>query len=316
MFFPDRQLRYINHPELLAIFKPNQEGYLNLSGSENSFNARINEMSFRGSALENNREHLLILGDSFTFGWGVVEEKTFPALIQRNLDPRFQVVNGGVPGFGIWQVEANFRRVAPIVKPRLTIIVLWEGMFERRPLNAEEREKFIKDSSRLSQLKKISTFGTHIYRMIEKTIYKFKLDNYVPVLKFNTVRDNNKSSWFSADRSILERLLMEARASGSSVLFVLWPRLGFVEKDRDNNSALLEKEMEDFALFNNVPFISLREILTPIPKEQLIIPKDYHPTSLAHQVVAKRILLAIQEYHLLSSKIEMATPALVNDDRL
>lgn len=53
---------------------------------------------------------ILVLGDSLPFGWGVEEAETFPRLLERALAEgggrRFEVVNGGSPGWGLddeWQ---------------------------------------------------------------------------------------------------------------------------------------------------------------------------------------------------------------------
>jgi hypothetical protein len=44
------------------------------------------------------RVHLV--GDSQVFGWGLSDDETLPARLQRQLGPGVQVVNHGVPGFG------------------------------------------------------------------------------------------------------------------------------------------------------------------------------------------------------------------------
>ncbi len=67
--------------------------------------ARINPARLRGADPETpkRRTRVLCLGDSCTFGYapGVTDDATYPAVLARRLDPaRFEVINGGMPGFG------------------------------------------------------------------------------------------------------------------------------------------------------------------------------------------------------------------------
>lgn len=54
-----------------------------------------------------------ILGDSMTYGVGVENDQTYPAVTQRWLDAwapnRFEIINGGVPGFSIQHLEPYYR---------------------------------------------------------------------------------------------------------------------------------------------------------------------------------------------------------------
>lgn len=57
---------------------------------------------------------IALLGDSFTFGWGVEQHETFAQRLENNLNrisqgsPRFEVLNFGVPGYSTFQEIALF----------------------------------------------------------------------------------------------------------------------------------------------------------------------------------------------------------------
>lgn len=61
---------------------------------------RNNEVSLSKNS---NMTRILALGDSFTFGWGVDLEKTWPKILENNISKKKQieVINAGVPGAGI-----------------------------------------------------------------------------------------------------------------------------------------------------------------------------------------------------------------------
>lgn len=70
---------------------------------------------------------VLILGDSFTFGWGLEEEKTYVASLQRNLDrlgfkPRVQLLNGAVGGWGTADEVAYLQKYGDQVAPHALIV--------------------------------------------------------------------------------------------------------------------------------------------------------------------------------------------------
>ncbi len=62
-----------------------------------------------------NTVRLLALGDSTTFGWGVEQDETYPAQLERILQEKhpevvIQVLNGGVPGYTSFQGLHHFKR--------------------------------------------------------------------------------------------------------------------------------------------------------------------------------------------------------------
>ena len=64
-----------------------------------------NAHGFRGPDwdLSANRKNVVILGDSFAFGWGVQWEQTIGKILEKELqktDPAYQVINLAMPGMG------------------------------------------------------------------------------------------------------------------------------------------------------------------------------------------------------------------------
>ncbi|MCX7365092.1 MAG: GDSL-type esterase/lipase family protein [Alphaproteobacteria bacterium] len=64
--------------------------------------------------------HILAVGDSFTEGWEVNDDDSWPAYLERML--RTPVVNAGVGGYGTDQTISRAEQMLPIVKPHTLII--------------------------------------------------------------------------------------------------------------------------------------------------------------------------------------------------
>ena len=88
---------------------------------------RTNSLGLRGSQVrEDGSIRILTLGDSCTWGWGVREEQSYPAVLQRLLDERrgpsrYQVINAGLPGSTSYQGVLYLRERGLSLDPALVI---------------------------------------------------------------------------------------------------------------------------------------------------------------------------------------------------
>jgi lysophospholipase L1-like esterase len=89
-----------------------------------STRVRVSSRGFRqdGGALDPNKRHLLCLGDSVTFGWGVEESEAFCARIGRSLGDGWEHVNLGVPGYNTAQELRLFERRGLALRPELVLL--------------------------------------------------------------------------------------------------------------------------------------------------------------------------------------------------
>ena len=92
--------------------RPNIEDQFVAFDCEN--HVQQNHHGFRGTAYPFDRTtagRLLVLGDSYTWGYGVDEEQIFTTILQRQADPRLEVVNLGVSGYGTDQELLLYRKL-------------------------------------------------------------------------------------------------------------------------------------------------------------------------------------------------------------
>jgi GDSL-like lipase/acylhydrolase family protein len=91
---------------------------------------KINSFGFRDEEHERKKPNgtirVLCLGDSFTFGWGVKVEETFLKRLERTLQVRsgrpVEVINAGVPGWGLAQYDRYLKRDGLEYSPDIIVI--------------------------------------------------------------------------------------------------------------------------------------------------------------------------------------------------
>jgi hypothetical protein len=102
-----------------------------LRGRTGEYNVTVttNSQGWRSRELED-APRIMVLGDSFTYGFGVAQDETYPARTEALLRQRgypHQVVNMGVDGRGPDQYWADYRYGKGLVRPDLLIIGFFEG---------------------------------------------------------------------------------------------------------------------------------------------------------------------------------------------
>ncbi|MBP9864913.1 MAG: hypothetical protein KBC91_00775, partial [Candidatus Omnitrophica bacterium] len=73
---------------------------------------------------------ILALGDSFTFGFGVADDETFSRRLEET-QPSVEVLNTGVPGYGIDQVLMLYRTLGRKYHPDVVLVNVFPEMFWR-----------------------------------------------------------------------------------------------------------------------------------------------------------------------------------------
>ena len=128
-----------------------------------------NNLGLRGPDIgAKTRPRLLMLGNSCTFGWGVNDDQTFSAQLQRLLGNEYEIINGGVPGYSSYQGRLFFEDDLIKLQPDVVFIMFsWNDLWAAANGIPDKEQKFppqaiIDVQNCLSRL--------HTYRLLKKLL--------------------------------------------------------------------------------------------------------------------------------------------------
>ena len=87
-----------------------------------------NAMGMRSGKVDSSKEHILMVGDSVAFGLGVNNDETVSHYLEKEekvASLGYQVLNLGVPGYGIGQYYLNLKRHIDKLNPMLIVLILY-----------------------------------------------------------------------------------------------------------------------------------------------------------------------------------------------
>lgn len=87
------------------------------------FRMQTNRQGFRNtnSIYTKERQRILVLGDSFTYGLHLSNHDTWPAMLQTRNETR-EIINAGIPGYTITHELESFRDRSQFIAPDITIL--------------------------------------------------------------------------------------------------------------------------------------------------------------------------------------------------
>jgi hypothetical protein len=83
-----------------------------------------NSLGMRSGEVDFSKKHVLLVGDSVTFGLGVNNHETVSHYLTKE-NNKFQFLNLGVPGYGIGQYYLNLKRHIDQLNPKLVLLIIY-----------------------------------------------------------------------------------------------------------------------------------------------------------------------------------------------
>jgi len=112
--------------ELNHAFEPGCEGkaLANDLNTEKDVTYKVNERGFRGDLPDLSKKSIVVIGDSYTEGFGLEENETFAANLKRSLNSEINVLNGGLMGMSPAVYPTYFKKIFSEIKPKFVLLNL------------------------------------------------------------------------------------------------------------------------------------------------------------------------------------------------
>lgn len=266
---------------------------------------RINEHGFRGPPVSLARtpdvERVLLVGDSFTFGYGVEEDSAFGAQIPRFLAARVpscrvEVLNGGVNGYNSRQEAAFVRRVGARFRPDVVVV----GFTPNDMLTRDESKALL----RYPKLKG-ALAGSALYRFFAPRVKALLLprDQQAYEEAIGSIGDEADSAaldrWAYVADALRDIAAMGA-TQGFRTIVVVFPQDKQVLSDSAPNWLLAKFGELDSAV--EIEVVNLDPVLRAAARRGVNLFLDEptrHPNAAGHRIAAEEIARTIAERGLL-----------------
>lgn len=211
-----------------------------------------------------NTYRIAIIGDSFTFGWGVEENETFSHHLEKNLSQvyggklKFEVLNFGVPGYSTFQEVAAFKEKGIDFDPDAVIVFFVQNDFEF-PF-------FVRDLDKGQGLIR----GLEFVRILEKAADPKAEEEKLRMKGLDPSSSLKELSDLTRERGIKLFLAINPRKEWTSYLRriqVMAERPDIVPMD------MRDSVLEAAARWN-------------IPQADLTLKNDPHPSAIRHKILA------------------------------
>lgn len=244
-----------------------------------SVNIRLNEYGLRGgpvAPLPPDGRRILFLGGSITLGWGVAEEDTVEARVERGLQAAgqpAQVLNGGVGNYNTDRYVSRFFKELTPLEP--TDLVVHYFLRDAEILPPGGGNVFLRNS----QL--AVTLWIAYHRLFDRAGEQSLVDHYRSVYAPN-------APGFAVMQARLKELADYARARNVRLYLAMVPD---VHNLVDYKFGFVHDTMKQVAAREGYVYVDLLPGMLGRPPETMFaMPGDPHPNGLGHQLMAETLL--------------------------
>lgn len=271
----------------------------------------INAEGFRGPEIDlsekpADRYRLAILGDSFTFGYGVGDEDAYPAILGA-INPDVQVVNMGQCGYSVGQGSLWYRQRAGRLDADMLILALitddiWR-MAGKRTANGYGQPVFRLENETVTVAnqpvpEKLETgtlrFGRHqaIRYFVEQNAVLRTLAGVIPdrVLGIDGQCEN---ALMAITLALIGKLNAECEQNQRAFAVVLLPELNqFTDAGAADAYEQVARILGDYCYRRGVPFLDMRphfKTQGPLARRFFLDEVWHHYAPAGHRFVANRL---------------------------
>ena len=240
---------------------------------------RLNSWGLRGPEVkppQPGERRILFLGGSITLGWGVPEEQTVEARLDKAMNAAgepVQVLNGGVGNYNAERYVSRFFKELSGLKPTDIVVHYFLRDAEDLPPGGGN---FLLRHSELAV-----TLWIAYHRLFDKQGEASLVDHY------RKVYDPNAPG-FKIARDKLRELADYARANNIRLYFAMMPD---VHNLIDYKFGFVHETMQKIAEQDGYKYVDILPVMQGFPPEKLwAMPGDPHPNGFGHELMTRAIL--------------------------
>ncbi len=296
--FPPSTDNLVRRPAPLVFeFKPNASGvFPGGIDQTRTFPYRTNAHGLRDRDRPGKRpgaKRVLVMGDSYTWGYAVAEEEAYPQTAERLLKERghhdIDVVNGGVPDYNSRQERQLLERLLRVYEP--DAVVLSYVMNDAEPSTAlptppDETYRHA-NSWFLAELAEVANrhlFKRRVLETNKDTVSTIYLDGFA----------EGSPKWRDSKQAIRE---MRDLTAASGIPFVVFILPDFTQDFGDGYGLRpIHAAVANWGRELDVPVFDLLTAFRGEDHQSLLVPWDGHPNAEAHRRMAELLVARILEY--------------------
>lgn len=244
------------------------------------------------------KPEIWIFGCSFTHGWSLNDQETYPWLLQQRL-PNYQIVNFGVGGYGTIHSLLQYRDALGLKRPKLAVLA-YAGFHDERNTLARTWRKVAAPNNKLESLKLpyalLADDGGLQYHLGTDIVY-----NEFPMMKQLALSHYLEGHWNAAEEKLLHS------HGVSEALITEMARLSQEQQVKFLVAAISpDRQMLKFVDQHGIPNVDIsvdRKI-----NEYKNLPHDPHPSAAANKLYAAKLEPAIRAALSIETQPEVTPP--------
>jgi len=241
---------------------------------------------------------IVVVGDSFTFGYGNQFDDSFPKRLERILNlnaqtPKVEVINLGNPGNAIQHNAISVKKALSLLSPNLVILEV--------TLNDPELTPYGKDGKRVKLRNGQTPTGLAAYSKIIQFV-QTRLENsrsHKQYLEYFLSLFKNKDSLENFETG-MRQISQACKAANVPLVSVVFPLLSYPLDESypfKEPHLVVHKVLES----NSIPYTDLLSTYRGIPSIRLTADpvRDPHPNEIAHRIAANELYAWLKKRKLL-----------------
>ena len=244
------------------------------------------------------KDKILILGDSYTFGWLLNDEDTYVYKLAKKF-PNYEFINSASSGHGTSDQLSYFEKFCKVIKPKYTFIsVNYDDIARSKSSNLYKLDKQNKLISGKNIIPKISKFvdnnkiyeflvsNFHTIGLLRKiySLFYYKTDINEDNNSKNLKNDNKNLNLYIFEKKLFERF--KEQSINCNTNFYIINLAWFNKKEYFSTTYKFLNNNKNFFEINNIKYIDLSNKMKKkyANQEQYTISIDTHPNAKANRL--------------------------------